>query len=196
MSGEIIQGVTTDNYDHFQYFNFIFPLNFISLFEGLFNHGIDLRVRYHPGIWYTSFGCINIVDRGLSHEHFEQKMWPSTQSMHHPLKPPYDFVVDEPHNWVTKAHFTLGLKANVQLKSSIPYWCKSSNQPQGLFTLGVKAEIENIFSICPKLLITAELYDLVLAQRLKKRIPSNLGSQFATLRANVPAFINIQTSMF
>jgi hypothetical protein len=38
---------------------------------------------------------------------------------------------------------------------------------------------------------------LVLDPRLKKRIPSNLGSQFATLlRANVSAFINILTSMF
>jgi len=30
----------------------------------------------------------------------------------------------------------------------------------------------------------------MLAPRLKKRIPSNLGSQFATLVANVVAFIN------
>jgi hypothetical protein len=29
-----------------------------------------------------------------------------------------------------------------------------------------------------------------------KRIPSNLGGQFATLGTNVPAFINILTSMF
>jgi hypothetical protein len=34
----------------------------------------------------------------------------------------------------------------------------------------VKAEIEKIFSICPKLLINAELYGLVLAPRLKKDI--------------------------
>jgi hypothetical protein len=33
-------------------------------------------------------------------------------------------------------------------------------------------------------------YGLVLAPRLEKRIPSNLGGQFATLGANVPAFIN------
>jgi hypothetical protein len=53
--------------------------------------------------------------------------------------------------------------------------------PKG-FTLGVKAEIEKkIFSICPKLQINAELDGLVLAPRLKKRIPSTLGSQFATL---------------
>jgi hypothetical protein len=38
--------------------------------------------------------------------------------------------------------------------------------PKG-FTLGVKAEIEKIFSICPKLLVNAELYGLVLAQTLK-----------------------------
>jgi hypothetical protein len=60
-----------------------------------------------------------------------------------------------------------------------------------LCTLGVKAKKEMIFSICcPKLLINVELYGLVLAPRLKKRIPSNLGSQFATLVANVVAFIN------
>jgi hypothetical protein len=40
--------------------------------------------------------------------------------------------------------------------------------PKG-FTLGVKAELEKIFSICPKLLINAELYGLVLAPRLEKR---------------------------
>jgi hypothetical protein len=69
------------------------------------------------------------------------------------------------------------------------------NSPKG-FTLGVKAEIEKIFSIYLKLLINAELYGLVWTPRLKKRIPSNLGSQFATLGTNVPAFINILTSMF
>jgi hypothetical protein len=36
-------------------------------------------------------------------------------------------------------------------------------------SLGVKAEIEKIFSICPKLLINAELYGLLLAPRLKTK---------------------------
>ncbi len=36
-------------------------------------------------------------------------------------------------NTTTKAHFTLRVKANnVQLKSSISYWCKSWDQPHGL----------------------------------------------------------------
>jgi hypothetical protein len=39
--------------------------------------------------------------------------------------------------------------------------------PKG-FTLGVKAELEKIFSICPRLLINAELYGLVLPQVWKK----------------------------
>jgi len=53
------------------------------------------------------------------------------------------------------------------------------------FTLGVKAEREKKnFSICPKLLINAELYGLVLDPRLQKGIPSNLGGQFATPGAN------------
>jgi hypothetical protein len=37
------------------------------------------------------------------------------------------------------------------------------------------AEIENIFSICPKLVINAELYGLVLASRLKKKDTFELG---------------------
>jgi hypothetical protein len=45
-----------------------------------------------------------------------------------------------------------------------------------LFTLGVKAEIEKIFSICPNLLINAELYDLVLAPRLKKKDTVEFGN--------------------
>jgi hypothetical protein len=60
----------------------------------------------------------------------------------------------------------------------------------------VKADIEKVFSIYPKLLINAELYGLVLAPRLKKRILANLGSQFATLGPNVPAFVSILRSMF
>jgi hypothetical protein len=42
-----------------------------------------------------------------------------------------------------KAHLTLGVKANVQLKSSIPIAAKVEISPKG-FTLGVKAEIEKI----------------------------------------------------
>jgi len=39
-----------------------------------------------------------------------------------------------------KAHFTLGVEANVQLKSSIPIGAKVEISPKG-FTLGVKAKI-------------------------------------------------------
>jgi hypothetical protein len=42
------------------------------------------------------------------------------------------------------------------------------------FTLGVKAELEKIFSICLNLLINVELYNLVLAPRLRKGYPANL----------------------
>jgi hypothetical protein len=42
--------------------------------------------------------------------------------------------------------FTQGVKANVELKSSIPIGVKVENSPkQGLYTLGVKAEIEKIY---------------------------------------------------
>jgi hypothetical protein len=62
----------------------------------------------------------------------------------------------------TKACFTLGVRANVQPKSSIPIGAKVKISPKG-FTLGVKAEIEKKISICSKL-----LYGLVLAPRLKQ----------------------------
>jgi hypothetical protein len=48
-----------------------------------------------------------------------------------------------------KVRFTLGVRANVQPKSSIPIDAKVEISPTG-FTLGVKAEIEKNFSICPQ----------------------------------------------
>jgi hypothetical protein len=72
---------------------------------------------------------------------------------------------------------------------------KLKSAPNG-FTLRVKAEIEKIFSICPKLLINANFMALYWPQlpRLKKDT-NELGSQFATHGANVPTFINFLTSM-
>jgi hypothetical protein len=46
MSSKIIQSVTYDNYDAFQLVHLIFLQKFVSLFWGLFNDKIDLRVRY------------------------------------------------------------------------------------------------------------------------------------------------------
>jgi hypothetical protein len=66
-----------------------------------------------------------------------------------------------------EAHFTQGVNANVQLKASIPIGAKVEISPKG-FTLGDKVEIEKIFSICPRLVINAELCGLDLAPRLKK----------------------------
>jgi hypothetical protein len=94
-------------------------------------------------------------------------------------------------------------------KSSIPIGEKVEIIPKG-FPLGVKAEREKkkTFSICPKLLINAELYGLVLAPltlffifpisppKAQKRVPSNLGGQCATPGAHATAFINILTSRF
>jgi hypothetical protein len=97
---------------------------------------------------------------------------------------------------VTKASFTQGVKANVQLKSNIPIDAKVEISLKG-FTLRIKAEIEKNFSTCPKLLINAELYGLVLAPRLKKRYHSIWEEPICNpLGANVPAFINILMSMF
>jgi len=50
-------------------------------------------------------------------------------------------------------------------QASVPIGAKVEIGAKG-FTLGVKTELEKIFSICPKLLINAELDGLVLAPRL------------------------------
>jgi hypothetical protein len=52
----------------------------------------------------------------------------------------------------SKAHFTLGVRANVQPQSSIPIGAKVEISPNG-FTLRVKGQLEKNFLICPKLLI-------------------------------------------
>jgi len=84
------------------------------------------------------------------------------------LKPPPDsrHLVQYPaHN--SKAHFTLGVKANVQTQIKHSYWCKKlKSAPQVLFTLGVKSDIEEIyFQSAPSLLINAELYGLGLGPK-------------------------------
>jgi hypothetical protein len=66
---------------------------------------------------------------------------------------------------------------------------KLKSAPKG-FTLGVKAELEKIFSICPKLVINAELYGLVLAPRLEKGYHRIWEANLQTLGTNVPAFIS------
>jgi len=70
------------------------------------------------------------------------------------------------HN-VIQAFFTRTVRANVQTKSGIPIGAKVEISHKG-FTPGLKAEIEKVFSICPKLLTNAELYGLVLFPRLEK----------------------------
>jgi hypothetical protein len=50
---------------------------------------------------------------------------------------------------VCNPHFTLGVRANVPPKASIPIGAKVEITPKS-FTLGVEAEIEKNFSICPK----------------------------------------------
>jgi hypothetical protein len=66
-----------------------------------------------------------------------------------------------------KARFTLGVRANVQPKSSILIDAKVEISPTG-FTLGVKAEIEKKLFNLPPVQINAELYGLALAPRLEK----------------------------
>jgi len=51
-----------------------------------------------------------------------------------------------------KTHYRLGVMANVQPTCNVPIGAKVEIGPKS-FTLGVKAEIEKNFSICPKLLI-------------------------------------------
>jgi hypothetical protein len=76
----------------------------------------------------------------------------------------------------TKPHFTLGVKAKVELKSSIPIDAITEIRPKG-FTLGVKTKKRKQFFNLP-------LYGLDLAPR-EKKIPINLGGQFSTLEPMV-----------
>ncbi len=87
------------------------------------------------------------------------------------------------------------MRADIQPKSSIPIGAKVEISPKG-FTLGVKAEIEKIFSICPKLLINAELDGHVLAPRLKKGYHLIWEANLQPLGPMFQQFINILTSMF
>jgi len=66
------------------------------------------------------------------------------------------------------------VRANVQPKSSILVGAKVEISPKD-FTIGVKAHIEKSFSICPKLVINAEHYGLVLAPRQKKKVIIKFG---------------------
>jgi hypothetical protein len=47
MSSEFMHSVAYDNYYDFQHVNFVFSQYFDSLFWGLFNDKIDLKVRYY-----------------------------------------------------------------------------------------------------------------------------------------------------
>ncbi len=77
--------------------------------------------------------------------------------------------------------FTLGIKTNVQLKSSIPIDANFEISPKG-FPLKVKVEIEKIFSIYANLVINVELYGLVsIGPKAGKRIPLNLEANLKPL---------------
>jgi hypothetical protein len=62
---------------------------------------------------------------------------------------------------------------------------------KGVYTRSQGWNRKNIFNL-PQ--VTNKCWTLWPPIGWKKRIPSNLGSQFATLGANVPAFNNIPTS--
>jgi hypothetical protein len=72
---------------------------------------------------------------------------------------------------------------------SIPISAKVEISRKG-FTLGVKT-----FQSAPSTNKCQTLWPCI-GPKVEKRIPSNLGGQFATLGANVPAFIDILTTMF
>jgi hypothetical protein len=67
-----------------------------------------------------------------------------------------------------------------------PIILKQVSPPRAL-TLGVKAEIEKNFSICPKLLINAEIYGLVLAPKAEKKDTIHFGK--ANLQPLGPMFL-------
>jgi hypothetical protein len=75
------------------------------------------------------------------------------------------------------------------------YWCKSWNQPQRLYTRSQGWTRKNLFNL-PKVTNKCWTFWPCIGPKAGKRMPSNLGGRFATLGADVSAFINILTSMF
>jgi len=69
MSGKIIQSVAYNNYDDFQHVNFLFSLNFISLFWRLFNDKTNLRVRYWLMCYITLVAKVIISNKNIKHLH-------------------------------------------------------------------------------------------------------------------------------
>ncbi len=84
-------------------------------------------------------------------------------------------------------------QCSTQLKHS--YWCKSWNQPQGLYTRSQEWTRKNPFNLSK---VTSKCWTLwpYIGPKAGKRMSLNLGGQFATLGTNISAFINILTSMF
>jgi hypothetical protein len=79
-----------------------------------------------------------------------------------------------PHLLLLRPTLTLGIKAKVELKSSIPIGAITEISSKG-FTIGVKAEKETILLIHHFIVLTWP--------QGRKRIFFKLGSQFATLKA-------------
>jgi hypothetical protein len=93
--------------------------------------------------------------------------------------------------WDFELHWA---KFDIKLRFKSPS-CKSWNQPQGLYTRRQGWNRKNLFNL-PQ--VTNKCWTLPpwFGPKAEKRIPYNLGSQFATLGSNVSAFINILPSMF
>jgi hypothetical protein len=92
-----------------------------------------------------------------------------------------------PTNWILNLLWgSLYTRSQCQCLTQIkhPYWCKSWNQPPRGFTLWVMAEIEKYIFNLPQ--ITNRCWPLwpYIGPKAEKRIPSNLGSQFAPVGPN------------
>ncbi len=85
--------------------------------------------------------------------------------------------------------FTLGVRANVQPRSSIPIGIKVEISHKG-FTLGVKAEIEKKKFNLPQVLINAELMALYWPQAWKKDTIKIWEANLQPLGAIVATFLN------
>jgi hypothetical protein len=94
----------------------------------------------------------------------------------------------------TKAHFTLGVRPNVQTKSSIPIRAKVEISPKG-FTAGQGRNRKKLFNL-PQVLINAELYGVVLARRQKKKDNIKIGRAICNAWGGCSSIYNIRTSMF
>jgi hypothetical protein len=93
---------------------------------------------------------------------------------------------------ITKAHFTLGVRAMFNPNLVFLLVQKLKSAPRVLHEESRLKE-EKKFNLTQA---TNKCKTLCISPKANKRIPSNLGTQFVAFESNIVVFINTLTSMF